>query len=140
MLPAITDFQKIGVGLAGFGFVFLFLGVVLLFDKGLLAIGNILFLAGLAFLIGLDRTFRFFFQTHKWRGTAFFLGGIFIVLCGWPMIGMIVECYGFFLLFGGFIPVAINFLMRIPVLGTLLSLPGVSIVVNKLGGGSTSNV
>ncbi|KAF6025016.1 GOLT1B [Bugula neritina] len=100
MLPAITDFQKIGVGLAGFGFVFLFLGVVLLFDKGLLAIGNILFLAGLAFLIGLDRTFRFFFQTHKWRGTAFFLGGIFIVLCGWPMIGMIVECYGFFLLFG----------------------------------------
>ena len=37
----ITDFQKIGVGLAGFGVTFLFLGVVLLFDKGLLAIGNV---------------------------------------------------------------------------------------------------
>jgi len=136
----ITDSQKIGIGLAGFGVLFLFMGVVLLFDKGLLAIGNILFLAGLAFLIGFDRTFRFFFQAHKWRGTAFFLGGIFVVLMGWPMIGMIVEGYGFFLLFGGFIPVVLNFLQRIPVVGNILSLPGISAVVNKLGGGSQSNV
>ncbi|KAG8038254.1 hypothetical protein G9C98_006581 [Cotesia typhae] len=39
----ITDTQKIGVGLAGFGMFFLFLGVLLLFDKGLLAIGNWIF-------------------------------------------------------------------------------------------------
>lgn len=39
----ITDLQKIGVGLAGFGITFLFLGVLMLFDKGLLAIGNVSF-------------------------------------------------------------------------------------------------
>ena len=108
--------SEIGVGLAGFGVAFLFLGVCLLFDKGLLAIGNvrsavaprsslistslqILFLSGLACVIGLERTFRFFFQWHKARGSGAFFGGIVIVLFGWPIIGMCVELYGFVVLF-----------------------------------------
>ncbi|XP_063241200.1 vesicle transport protein GOT1B [Bacillus rossius redtenbacheri] len=130
----ITDLQKIGVGLAGFGVSFLFLGVLLLFDKGLLAIGNILFIAGLACVIGLERTFRFFFQKHKVKATVCFFGGIVIVLLGWPLIGMLFETYGFVLLFSGFFPVAINFLRRVPVLGTFLSLPGIRTVLDRLAG------
>jgi len=34
-------FTEIGVGLAGFGISFLFLGIILFFDRGLLAIGNV---------------------------------------------------------------------------------------------------
>jgi hypothetical protein len=96
----LTDMQKIGLGLVGFGLGFLSLGVVLFFDKGLLAMGNILFLAGIIFIIGMERTYRFFFQSHKLKGTAFFAGGMFIVLVGFPIIGMLVEFYGAFLLFG----------------------------------------
>ncbi|XP_062426550.1 vesicle transport protein GOT1B isoform X3 [Rhea pennata] len=91
--------KKIGMGLTGFGVFFLFFGMILFFDKALLAIGNVLFVAGLAFVIGLERTFRFFFQKHKMKATGFFLGGVLIVLIGWPLIGMILEIYGFFLLF-----------------------------------------
>jgi len=129
----ISDTQKIGVGLAGFGITFLFLGMLLFFDKGLLAIGNILFISGLAFVIGLERTFRFFFQQHKLKATGFFIGGMLIVLIGWPMIGMLVELYGFFLLFSGFFPVAVNFLRRIPVIGTILNLPGIRSIADKVG-------
>lgn len=60
---------------------------------------QILFLSGLAFVIGLERTFRFFFQSHKLRGSASFFGGILIVLVGWPLVGMMVELYGFVVLF-----------------------------------------
>ena len=130
----ITDFQKIGIGLTGFGVFFLFLGVLFIFDKGLLALGNILFLCGLAFVIGLERTFRFFFQRHKLRGSTAFFGGILIVLFGWPLIGMIIEMYGFIVLFSGFLPVAVNFLRRIPVLGTILNLPILNKVIDRIAG------
>jgi len=136
----ITDIQKIGVGLAGFGVSFILLGMILLFDKGLLAIGNILFIVGLTFVIGIERTLRFFFQLHKIKGTACFFGGIIIVLFGWPIIGMIVELYGFVSLFGGFLPVAINFLRRVPVLGTILNLPGLRQLLDRIAPPSNSMV
>ncbi|XP_063703288.1 vesicle transport protein GOT1B [Culicoides brevitarsis] len=132
----VTDMQKIGVGLTGFGLLFLFLGVILLFDKGLLAIGNILFICGLGCVIGLERTFRFFFQKHKIKASVAFLGGIIVVLCGFPLIGMIIESYGFFLLFSGFFPVAINFLRRVPIIGSILNFPVIDNMVTKLIGDS----
>ncbi|XP_029016373.1 golgi transport 1Ba isoform X2 [Betta splendens] len=123
---SLTDSQKIGMGLTGFGVFFLFFGMILFFDKALLAIGNILFVAGLAFVIGLERTFRFFFQKHKIKATSFFLGGVFVVLIGWPIVGVVLEVYGFFLLFRGFFPVVVGFIRRIPVLGSILNLPFIS--------------
>ncbi|KAG7496767.1 vesicle transport protein GOT1B [Solea senegalensis] len=134
---SLTDSQKIGMGLTGFGVFFLFFGMILFFDKALLAIGNILFVAGLAFVIGLERTFRFFFQKHKMKATGFFLGGVFVVLIGWPIIGVVLEVYGFFLLFRGFFPVVIGFIRRIPVLGSILNLPFIRAYVDKAGESNT---
>lgn len=136
----VTDTQKIGVGLAGFGMTFLFLGVLLLFDKGLLAIGNILFISGLGCVIGLQRTLLFFFQRHKLKASVAFFGGITIVLLGWPMIGMIAEMYGFLLLFKGFLPSAVNFLRMMPVVGSLLNLPIIRGIVDRIAGDNGRNM
>lgn len=130
----VTDTQKIGVGLVAFGISFLFLGILLLFDKGLLAIGNILFLSGLGCAIGPKRTLSFFFQRHKVKASVSFLGGIIVVLMGWPIVGMIIETYGFVLLFSGFLPVAINVLRKVPGLRILLNLPGISRVLDSIAG------
>uniref|UniRef100_A0A3B3IMP7 Golgi transport 1A n=1 Tax=Oryzias latipes TaxID=8090 RepID=A0A3B3IMP7_ORYLA len=111
--PPPFTFAEIGVGLMGFGLFFLLFGVLLYFDSVLLAFGNILFLAGLCFIIGIRRTAHFFFQRNKFRGTLFFLGGVTLVLFRWPVIGMLVESYGFVLLFRSFFPVAIGFVLSI---------------------------
>uniref|UniRef100_A0A7N5JCJ5 Golgi transport 1A n=1 Tax=Ailuropoda melanoleuca TaxID=9646 RepID=A0A7N5JCJ5_AILME len=71
---------------------------------------QLLFLTGLLFIIGLRKTFSFFFQRHKLKGTSFFLGGVVIVLLRWPLLGMFLETYGFFSLFKGFFPVVFGFL------------------------------
>ncbi|CAL1608843.1 unnamed protein product [Knipowitschia caucasica] len=110
-MAAITEFQKIGVGLMGFGMFFLLFGVLLYFDSVLLAFGNVLFLCGLTFITGVRRTVHFFFQRHKFKGSFFFLGGVTLVLFRWPIVGMVTECYGFVLLFRSFFPVAVSFVL-----------------------------
>ncbi|ORZ39710.1 vesicle transport protein [Catenaria anguillulae PL171] len=130
----LSDSQKIGVGLTAFGSLFLLLGVLLFFDGGLLAIGNVLFLGGVTMLIGLSKTFAFFARKNKLRGTLCFFAGILLVFMRWPIIGMMIEVFGFINLFGDFFPVVIAFLRRIPVIGPLLSAPGVTHLVDRLAG------
>ncbi|KAI8028166.1 Vesicle transport protein GOT1 [Camellia lanceoleosa] len=103
-----SDMKKIGLGLTGFGIIFTFVGILLFFDKGFLAMGNILFLSGVTLTIGVKSTLQFFMKpelqgfdppSSSLAGSVSFGVGFFFVLIGWPMIGMIVETYGFIVLF-----------------------------------------
>ena len=102
---------------------------------------QVLFVSGLTLIIGPKKTFYFFARKQKLRGSICFLGGIVLVFCKWPFIGVIVETFGFLNLFGcaysfschgkprrefsfsDFFPVVITFLRQLPFIGTLLSLP-----------------
>ncbi|RKO97928.1 hypothetical protein CXG81DRAFT_14398 [Caulochytrium protostelioides] len=133
----LSDVQKIGVGLTAFGLFFMVLGVLLFFDGGLLAIGNILFLGGLTLMIGIPKTIAFFFgRRDRLRGTVAFLGGIILVFIRRPVLGMGLELFGFINLFGDFFPVVVGFLRRMPFIGNVLNLPGVSHVVDRIVGRS----
>uniref|UniRef100_A0A803YLK8 Golgi transport 1A n=1 Tax=Meleagris gallopavo TaxID=9103 RepID=A0A803YLK8_MELGA len=121
------DVIRVGVGLVGFGTFFILFGMLLYFDSVLLAFGNILFLSGLVFVIGFRRTFTFFFQRQKMKGSSFFLGGVLIVLMRWPLLGMLLEAYGFITLFRSFFPVAFGFL------GSLVNIPVLNKVSRALG-------
>ena len=102
-------------------------GVLLFFDRKLIAMGDILFLAGFAFLSGFHRTIRcvplppqatparpslstrcnggapdlippplprrFFTRWERWRGIVTFLGGILLVIFGWPVTGIFVQLF-----------------------------------------------
>ncbi|KAI1796498.1 Got1-domain-containing protein [Ganoderma leucocontextum] len=136
----LTDGQKIGVALTSFGALFMLLGIILFFDGALLALGNILFLSGVTLIIGPSKTFYFFARKQKLRGTVCFIGGILLVFCKWPFIGVIVETFGFLNLFGDFFPVILTFLRQLPIIGQILSLPYIRDVADRVAGSRTSIV
>ncbi|KAK3679239.1 Golgi Transport [Recurvomyces mirabilis] len=99
----LSDSQKFGVGFCTGGFFFLLFGLILFFDRALLAMGNILFLIGVTLLLGPTRTFAFFARKQKWRGSLAFWAGILLILIKWTFVGFAVESYGIFVLFGEYV-------------------------------------
>ena len=57
------------------------------------------------------------------QGSAFFLGGVALVVYGWTLVGFGLETYGFWLLFSAFFPTVLSFLRRMPFLKRVLDLP-----------------
>ncbi|KAJ0559328.1 hypothetical protein HanHA300_Chr06g0199131 [Helianthus annuus] len=75
-----NELKKIGLGLTGFGVFFLFFGVIFFFDKGLLAVGNlltkgqfysvltqILFVSGVMTTIGVQSSLQFFTKRGNFK-------------------------------------------------------------------------
>jgi hypothetical protein len=61
-----------------------------------------------------SRTVLFFGRAERAKGTACFLGGLAVLLAGWPILGILLQLYGTVALFGGFLPLAVNFLRCVP--------------------------
>ncbi|KAF5728823.1 vesicle transport protein GOT1B [Tripterygium wilfordii] len=100
MVYEINEQKKIGLGLLGFGVFFSFLGVILFFDRGLLALGNIFCLAGIGLLLGWNSTWKIFTDRANYKGSVSFLVGLFLIFVRWPIVGLILELYAFIFLFG----------------------------------------
>ena len=130
----LTDNQKIGVGLISLGLIFVLLGIAFFFDSALIAIGNLLFLVGLCFSIGLKRTLNLFTIRDRIRGTVCFVLGIVLVLLRWGLFGIVLEGFGFLNLFGNFLPIVLTVGRQIPGLSVVLDLPVISHAADYLAG------
>jgi hypothetical protein len=93
---------------------------------------QVLFLAGVALTIGFQSTVRFFVRPKNYKGSAFFCGGLVLVVWGWTLVGFCLETYGFWSLFSGFFPTALSFLRRMPVLRPILDMPVLKTLINKI--------
>lgn len=105
-------------------------GVLMFFDRAMLAMGNILFIIGLTLIIGIQKTVVFFARRQKLKGTAAFGAGIILILIRWPLTGFLVELYGIFVLFGDFFATIASFTGNIPVVG-----PYIQVALEKISGG-----
>ncbi|XP_008791740.1 vesicle transport protein GOT1 [Phoenix dactylifera] len=123
MAYEISELKKVGIGLIGFGILFSFLGVILFFDRGLLALGNLFCLSGVGVLLGWQSTWQLFTKKMYYKGSIPFLVGLFLIFVRWPITGIILEMCGSIVLFSGFWPSIKVFLSQIPVMGWLLQYP-----------------
>lgn len=110
------------------GVLFFIFGIITFFDSALLAFGNILFLAGLFMIIGLQKTFNFFFKRppQKLKGSLCFILGVALILIKYAFVGFIIEFFGILILFGDFFGVIIGFLRSLPIIGPILSSPRIA--------------
>ncbi|KAL5703094.1 hypothetical protein ACHQM5_028229 [Ranunculus cassubicifolius] len=120
MAYEMTEQKRVGIGLIGFGIFFTFLGVLLFFDRGLIALGNIFWLSGVALLLGWRSTWKLFTKRANYKGSVPFFLGLFLIFVRWPILGIIIELYGSIVLFSGFWPSIKAFLYQIPVFGWIL--------------------
>ena len=113
--------RTIGLALLGSGAIITMLGVSLFFNKALMRLGNLLFIAGVPMLLGPTRTMGYFLKPEKFRATACLAVGIFLVLVGSPVFGIALEIFGLLNLFGNMFPVILAIAKNMPVIGPILS-------------------
>ncbi|KYQ93537.1 golgi transport protein 1 [Tieghemostelium lacteum] len=131
-----TDQQKIGVMLSAMGSFFSILGIFLFLDRGLLAIGNLLFISGIVLILGLHKTSKFFFQVKKIKGTiCFFFGILIVIFTKWTFVGLLIEIFGFINLFGDAFPIVISVMRKLPIIGNILNYPPIARLINKTSAG-----
>ena len=97
---------------------------------------QLLFLGGVVTTIGPRAALRFFTKRRNYKGSGAFLGGFLLVLLGWAVVGIVAQGYGAVLLFADFVPTALPFLRRVPVLGSVLQMPPVRAAITRLVGKS----
>lgn len=113
-----SDLTKIGVGLTTLGIIFFGLGVMMMLDSVLLTMGNMLFISGVAAVMGPRRCSTFF--RMRTRASLFFFFGALLVFCRYCFLGLCIQGFGGLNLFGNFIPVAIRVLEALPLIGPLI--------------------
>ena len=105
----------------GAGMVFTMLGISLFFNKALMRLGNLFFIAGVPMTIGPGRTTGYFLQPKKSRATGCLALGIVLVFVGWPVVGIALEIFGILNLFGNMFPVLMVVLKQMPFVKGLLN-------------------
>ncbi|CBH16397.1 putative S. cerevisiae Got1 homologue [Trypanosoma equiperdum] len=126
-----NDSTKIGIALTSLGVFFNFIGIVMFLDSVLLTMGNVLFVAGIALVMGPSR-FKSFFLFRRRASCCFFIGMLLIML-GRSLIGLMIQGFGTLNLFGNFFPMVARVLESVPLLGPVMLSPPVQKLLSLLG-------
>ena len=111
--------QRIGSNLFWFGFVVFFVGLVTASPR-ILVSSNIQIFLGLLLSNGFQQFFKYLFKFERLKGTILFIIGLALVIMKITLPGVICELVGGYWLFGGFIPLVLSFLSKVPIISWLV--------------------
>ena len=110
-----TDIVIIGSGMAGISAALYGIGILLLFDRALLILGNILFLIGLYILVGFQETIMFFGRRIK--GTIALIAGLVFIGIRFKILGTLFQLYGVYDFFKKKILDLLGYFEFVPIIG-----------------------
>jgi len=82
----------------------------------------------------MTRAVALFTRRDKLVGSVCLATGVVLLFLRWRLLGVASELFGVLNLFGNFVPTALAVLRQMPVIGTVLSAPGVADVVDRIAG------
>lgn len=120
------DSRQLGTFLTGSGSVVYLLSILCGFSRTGMLISNVAFFAGILLILGVGRCQRLFLGEKHLVATVFIGFGAVLIIANKGFFGFICQGAGIFMLFGGFLPVLLSKLRRMPVIGQYMkfSLPG----------------
>lgn len=125
-LRALLEMRDKQTGLVVFliGLAFNTLGLLMAFDRGFLALGNVLMTTGMLVFLGVHQAYRVFFSGSSVFATLAYFAGLVLVLLKYVILGGILQVSGFFCLFRPFAMVYSSLLARLPLVGPVFALLG----------------
>jgi hypothetical protein len=112
--------KQIGATLIGIGALLTFMGMMLLFERNLLRLGNICIISGIPLLLGPNNVRSFFMQKSRMQAGIITAFGILLVFWGKPRFGIILEIFGLLNLFGNMFPLLYAMAKSTPGLGDVI--------------------
>lgn len=113
-LGGLVPDRKTGLIMCAAGAAATMLGVSLFFEKNLIRLGNVLLVSGAPIVVGPARASRYVLNPAKLRGTLCFTAGFLLVMSGHPLLGVVVEVFGFLNLFGNLFPLFTAMFKNLP--------------------------
>lgn len=110
-----------GLVLLGCGFLFTILGLLLLMDRGFLALGNLVSTVGVIVFLSPSRFYKVFLHGSSLIATFLYTVGFMLVLSRYVIAGGVIQTLGFLLLFKPFMA-TFGFLFKgLPFIGGMVT-------------------
>lgn len=99
-----------------------------------------MFIVGITMVIGASKIGRFMAQPKRLKGSVPFVVGVLLVVWGYTVVGMVLELFGFFALFGAanfldtFGPLIVTSLRQVPIISYVLNTPPVKYYADRYTG------